>query len=545
MQDSLTLAQSLRATGRWRRALYLAGFAATLLAAYATRAPMLTDWDSWEYAAQAVHCRVSGLCLGRWWFALLMHLSCQVGLWVGLPLSHNFQALRVTVALCTAGAVVGAMHWTYLLSRRLLASVLAGVMLIVSGSLMAYASAVMNEGPTLLFLVLALLGWEAALRRSGARGCDPQSADARSPRAAAAMAILAGAAFGIAANMREPALMLCFWPVVSCFVDRPVHRWRLLALAAIATVLTFGFGAAMTWFQRGEPLLELLAGYSKYMAQERATYGWDKSGNVAFLAIHLHAAVPLATTMFVVFLVYLPMALARKCKHLRQVPGRRLAALFASTIPYLLMTWYNPDLHFNYRLMLPMGLIFAPIAAICVAAMLSDVVDGARRRAAGFVGAAAMTLATVGAIAVSLVTCNELLSRHLNYSRWQAVIFQGIEQLDDGTCVLGGPGAPMVEYLRELKFRPRMEKMIPGFEATPDLMTERFDQRLAKGKRVFVYCKPNNWASPGRSKEYDATQAAVKRFPRRSGPPVRWGGGTVRPFVELLPRTDSSKAANE
>ncbi len=520
---------------RWGAGLAMA--ALTLAGAFFTRAPNLTDWDSWEYAAQAINKSCSGLCLGRWWFDFLMHQAYVAGSFLGLDQPHGYQAMRATVALMTAAAMVGLMYWTFLLTRKMSVAVVAGVVALVSAQLMESASAVMTEGPTLLMLMLAYLWWEKSLGRPSGGG-----------PACSAWALAAGLAFGVAMDMREPALVLCAWPVVSCFVDRPQGRWRLLGLAAMGAVVTLGLGVWMAreiWVsQWHEDIGQRLREYGQYVDGERAHYGWPVGMNVLYLLLHILRAAPLMTLGAGAFAIWLIWG-GRRSSRPWAMPGRRMAALGFSTLPYCLASWYNPDLSFNGRLILPLGWTLIPIGAAMIHTVAADVFgnpkggglrDPRPGRKAFFAGASSLVILLIlGFLAVEMYF-------HQKFCRYQEELFRNVLALPQGTvdrpvAVVDGPNSPMVMYLQQTGRRPNLERVPTGFDATPDNMKRRMREQLDLGRRVFVNLSESfQKRLDGTCFEWTATYEAATAREFRQGP----GSGV---FVEILPPAAASMPA--
>ena len=612
--DSKTVLGEARGSRAPARAYAIAA-GATLVMAWLTCAPALTDWDSWNYTSEAIRARPSILCLGRWWFIVMMRWAYQAAAPFGIDPVHGFVPMRVAVAILTAGAVVAVMHWAYLLTGRRRAAVWAGGIAVASPSLAAYCSAVMTEGPTLLFLALALVGWEKAIRGDGWHGhasfarpcsdrCDEgghahanssvgMAPDSSVPRShgptvsrshgptvsrshgptvsrshgltvsrshgptvrrlftPAAWAMLAGMSFGVAVDMREPVALLCVWPVISCFTDRPVGRWRLLALAGVGAIATLALGVMMTWVWRPEqdPLAALLE-WVDYMGKERVLSRVNPLANAGFFLMHYATASPVAVLALLGLLVVRAGRGRRADGGKGVVLPRRVIWLGVSTIPFALSTWYNPDLSFNFRLLLPMAWMLAPLGGVAVEATLEGM-KTAKRRAAIGAGAtprigspsgegarrvrwrqAALLfpclLLVAGAFAARLIP-------HLGWAAYQDRLFRELQELPDNAVIIAGPGSPSAKYLRQLAVRPRWMviltdydfagKFDPGFWTGANLAAG-IERQIRRGKRAFVNAAPRGWTrAADYNPEWEAVQDLLRRFPTRPA-----AGG----FVELL-----------
>lgn len=490
-----------------------------------TRSDALTDWDSWEYAALAVVGEPSGLCLGRWWFIFFMRVAYLIGSAGGLDLMHSYVTMQVAVIIMSVAAIVAVMHWTYLFSGRLSTAVLAGCIGLVSPSLMAYCSAVMTETPTMLFLALSMIFWEMVLMRSSSR-----------PIVAGIWASAAGVAFGIAVSMREPALFLCAWPVVSCFIDRPRGRWRLLAITAVSSLATLGFAVCMAWVWSGVDPVTSIGNYSQYMRTERETFGFHGWANLGYLGTHFLIASPLAVLAFLVHALRWAFSGRDSKTHSdRKGVFRRAKWLGISLIPYVLMTWYNPDLSFNYRLLLPLAWMAVPIAAVCAEAALA--------RFGRWVLFPTRTTVITSGIAIVLISGtimgfahHHLLVPWFHYTEYQKQMFQQLQTLPDNTAVFPGPGSAIGIYLQRTGLRPDWIAVPTGFGWTGDNLTQRVEGFFKKGKRVFVNLDPYGWGRIGcEPTEWWAINDMVSRFETRPA-----AGG----FIEILPRADRNPDRN-
>jgi len=212
----------------------------------------LTDWDSWEYAYLAITAQPSGLCLRRWWFIFLMRMAYLFGGGNSLDANNAFVPMKIAVLLMSAGSVVVVMHWTWLITRRMGATGLAGLIAIMSPALLLYCGTVMTEGPTLLMLGITWIAWEKAIKWSK-----------KSVSRGVACALLSGWFFGIAISMREPAMFLCAWPIVSCFIDKPKKRWLLLGAAIFATAASLGLAIVMAWAWSGVDPITAMKSYTQ------------------------------------------------------------------------------------------------------------------------------------------------------------------------------------------------------------------------------------------------------------------------------------------
>ncbi len=481
-----------------------------------TRSEALTDWDSWEYAALAVVGKPSGLCLGRWWFIFFMRLAYFAGSACGLDMMHSYVAMQVAVVIMSAGAVVAVMHWTWLFTGRLSAAVLSGCIGLVSPSMLVYCSTVMTEIPTMLFLALTMIFWEMVLARSVSR-----------PVAAEIWSLAAGIAFGIAVSMREPALVFCAWPIISCFIDRPRGRWRLLATAGMASVVTLGFAVCMAWVWSGVDPITNFSNYSQYMRTERETFGFRGWTNLGYMGTHFLVAAPLAVLAFLAHMIRrTPTGKTSKTDCDRKALFRRAKWLGIALLPYVLATWYNASLSFNYRLMLPLAWMAAPIAAVCAEATFAWL--GQK-----YSLSSRTTVVTAGVIvlmisgAIMKVAHVYFLVPCFCYVDYQKQMFEQMQTLPDNSAVFPGPGSAIGIYLQRTGLRPDWIAVPTGFGWTGDNLAQRVEGFFKQGKRVFVNLEPYGWGRIDcEPMEWMALNDMVSRFETRHA---------VGGFQEILP----------
>jgi dolichyl-phosphate-mannose-protein mannosyltransferase len=338
----------------WLRA---AAFAAVLTAVLALRADLPTEWDSWEYAARAINGETAAMGLGRWWFVVVMHGAFRTGrAFFGLTPINGHVAMQVTAALMMAGAVVALMAWTRRLTQSRAAELIAAALVLPGPVLGLYGAAIMTEGMALLFLTSAFLAWDTALARA-------QGASAKD---AWPWALVAGLAFGIAVNVREPVLLFAAWPVLSGFAVGREVRGRLLAIAAGAAAAAFAIGiiGAWLWSPRADGYLAGIAQWAGYMASARQRYPVDLAGNLLFFATACLAALPVATAL-------IPSTVGWAV--VRRSP---LVWLIVATLPYLVANVLNHDLAITGRYAIPFVWLLVPV----IAAATVDILGRSRLR---------------------------------------------------------------------------------------------------------------------------------------------------------------------
>ena len=492
----------LPADGRRRRLARRAlAFGAVLGFSLLYRSDHLTHWDSWDYAAQAICGHSSDLFLGRWWFVALMRSAYLVGRTLfGLTPLNGYLAMQAACAVCMGGAVVALMVWTYRVTRSARAELLLGLMLVLGPIVGISTWAVMTEGPALLALSMALLAWERAVH---------------APRRAWVSALVAGLWFGAMVNMREPALLLCAWPIVSCFVDRPQRRGALLVAAGAGALVTFGVGVlgAMAWYPGGpSAFYRNISRWMLWMNVERGLYGYSLLWNAAYVALFVLGASPAGALLLAPALVW------------RRSHRRRLFWLAVSATAYLVSLLMNHDLAINKRFILPAAWMLMPISA----AALSDWTRKLRTPVLRWSGGFGFVLAlSLGVLLVAWSPLRNYYRMYHDHNHRMQVFFQAMLKLPPEAVVVSGRGTPIAYHLNRVG-RTRFQVIASGWSWPGESLPNVFDEALAKGKPVFVSLDPQDWASGPRKgiewEDVSATSAQYEQIP------------PVGPFVQLVAR---------
>jgi hypothetical protein len=487
-----------------------------------TRTEMLTDWDSWEYAALAAQGQPSTLCLGRWWFIFFMRLAYLAGRALGVEPTYCFIPMQAAVSIMSAAALAAIMHWVYLITGRLRPAMIAAAVALISPAMAVYCSAVMTEGPALLFIALALIGWDSAVSRS-----------ARQPAGAVLRAVLAGMALGIAANMREPALLLCAWPIASCFIDRPRQRWLLLSVAAAGAAATLAVGVGMAWLWSGTDPVTVLRSYIDYMRKERETFGGNLLAHVGFLFTHFSLATPLAVFAFIACAVRYFRGRRLSGPKVARPRGRRLKWLAISCLPYAAANWYNPNLSFNFRLILPPAWMLLPISALAAETAAGWIYE--RLKAAASMRPLVVAAAAgCGALLGLGLTYVLLLTWHFRRARYQAEVCHAMLALPKGAAVIPGTGSPVGTYLNRTGLRRDLKVLVTDFGWTADYLADRVKVYWRDSRRVYINLDARAWVrKTGENLGWKAVRRTVRRFELR---PAK------EPFKEIT-RKAASRAA--
>lgn len=438
---------AIQPMGLSRQTVYrrLAGFCAMLAIAMVFRADSLTEWDSWDYAAQAIQGHSSDLLLGRWWFIAVMRCAYLLGkvAW-GLDLSNAYLAMQVASACMMAGAMVALMAWTYRLTGSVAAEIFAAALALTGPMIGIYASSVMTESLTVLMLGLAFWAWEVAR----ARPAQPIEGSPRALLSRDMVTFLAGCAFGVAIDVREPAALFCAWPVLSCLVDRPEQRWRLLTIAILGTFVTLGLGVlgGWAWYPWYTGYFNNMRRWTHSMAQERLLFEVTPWQNAKWLCQFAMFAAPAA------FMLLLPAIAANLVRAVRTPGGVgwRLTWLTLAGLPHLLSLLANHDTPVNPRFVLPMLWFLIPVAAGGVAAMVAFAGKWERLR----VGAAVTALMIWGLWMLE-ARWPSIVQYHFGNANSMAAAYRGLtdDDVPDHALVICGPATPVALHLNRLRVR--------------------------------------------------------------------------------------------
>ncbi len=454
-----------------------------LVVALVLRTEQLTHWDSWDYTAQAIGGHSSDLLLGRWWFIGFMRAAYIVGRELfALTRLEGYLAMQLTCALFMAGAVAAGMAWTYKLTRSVTAEVCFAALILLGPMFAIGASSVMTESATLCMLTLSFLAWEKAI-----------AARANAMR----WALASGLAFGVMVSMREQAVVLLFWPVVSCLTDKPHRRWSLLAAGAVGTFVTLGFGVFMAarWYPWPDvSYWQNIGRWVDSMQTERGQFAVRPWAQADILATYLFSASPLVALLIVPSLIF---------SSLRR---QRVFWLFVATIPYLITLLINHDLPVNPRFIMPAAWMLAPVAAGGLAALLAVGRKADRRRA---VIVAAMSILVVATL--SFFIWQGVVVYHFRASRRKAAAFAVMMQMPSNAFVIPGPSTPVAYYLGRMGVKD-FDIIASGWGwPGQSQLQEGVVEALSEGREVYANLDPEDWRGSRDNPEWDQLQALAAR----------------------------------
>jgi hypothetical protein len=452
------------------------GFLAALSMASVFYVDHLTEWDSWDYTAMAINGQSSDLFLGRWWFIAVMRVAYRVGqLLFNLSPLEGYRAMQLTSALMMGGAVVALMTWTFQLTKSRSAEVLVSTLVVPSPLIIAYTSAVLTEGMTLLFLTLACISWENVLSRANENHKLPIRPLTIIDRPEN-WAFLAGLAFGVTIDIREPTIVLAAWPLISCLSNNSKTRWKFLAIGGIGACITLAIGifGAWAWCPRPDGYINGIAEWLHDVTHEREQFSIHFVGRAGFLVLWALVCAPVAAVLLIPSIIW---AINWK---------RRLSWLSVSLVPYTTVTLFSASLDSNPRYILPAVWLACPIVA---AALASIFVQQSLRKLA-------TTTFIVFALGCSIIAAcwGKIESYYLDYVKGQGRAYQSLLMLQkQGTSslvVVPLLATPVANYLSAIGVKDF--DVIPGGWHSPgDALEKTIADRLRSGADVYVNFERN------------------------------------------------------
>ncbi|MFW5841294.1 MAG: phospholipid carrier-dependent glycosyltransferase, partial [Planctomycetota bacterium] len=491
----------------WRR---LGAFVAMFPVCWGYQSPIPTDWDAWDYSAQAIQGHSSDLLLGRWYHIAVMRGAYLVGSIQGqISLLDAYTVMQSVNMALMAGAVAVGMAWTRRLTGSAAAEVVFALLFLTGPMFGIYGSSIMTEPLALLTIALGFWAWQ--------RGIQAE-------RRNALWALLAGALLGVAINIREPALLLAAWPVVSVFAQKPRNRWAMLAAAAGGALATLGFGVLMAWAwypvgYTGRTYWQNIAGWTASMSEERQQFAIQPPRQLLLVAQFALAAAPVAAVLA------LPAGIwaARK-----RTPTAWLAV---GSLPYLLIVLVNHDLAVNPRFIMPWLWVLGPVVAHAVAAVC---VERGRNVARNLLITMAVILGLgLGTLAVGW---SQLQRYHFGYVRQMARAYEALWNIRSDAVIIAGPATPIAYHFNRLEIKdfrvigstwdwPRAAE-----DQTPaEALAERIEEARNQRRPLWVNMDAKMWALVNReSGEFETVQQVAEQFlqVQRKGywPMVLWIG---------------------
>ena len=213
--------------------------------------PFISDWDGFDYTAQAVEGVPTALGLGRALFLGYNHwLWRAASQWWQWPPAEAYLVLRYAVTAQTGFAVVGFYALFKELTARRLAAWIGTLLMVASPYFISYSGRAMSEIPGFLWLAWSLW-WMARSARLGRVN----------------QYLFAAVLLGLSANLREFAVF--YFPAL-VFIGRAyrVAWWRCLAACALAVLAAFS-GMIFWALYDGTNYLNAVAQWYGLSAKER------------------------------------------------------------------------------------------------------------------------------------------------------------------------------------------------------------------------------------------------------------------------------------
>ena len=472
-------------------------FVAMFLVGMALQAPVPTDWDAWDYSAQAIRGHSSDLLLGRWWFIATMRAAFLIASGItDISIPDAYGVMQAVNGVFMAAAVAVGMAWTGRLTRSVTAEVVFAALAITGPTFGVYTMSIMTEPMTLLLLATAFWAWQ--------RGVE-------SDRHGLRWALLAGAALGIVADIREPAALLCAWPIVSCLVQKPRRRWPMLGVAVAAGAVTLGVGIAMAWqwypvAYTGRTYWQNMQSWTADMARERSQFAVRPLHQLWVVLQYSVAASPVTTVLAVPAIVW---GFARR---------RTAAWLAAGAGPYFVTLLLNHDMSVNPRFMLPLLWTLLPLVSLAVAEVAAAGASLWSRRSVAAV--AGVVLLGGGAFAAGWPA---LARFHFGYVDSMTKMYVAMSRIRPDALIVAGPGTPIVYHFKRLGLK-QFEVVGSGW-GWPD-SAEALRARIAQAKSreggfrpVWINDDRATWDLVNRdSGEFDMLQEAVAPWEKVSPP---------------------------
>ncbi len=499
----------------WRR---LGAFVAMFIVGMGFQSQVPTDWDAWDYAAQAIQGHSSDLLLGRWFHVATMRAAYLIASIPGqLSLPDAWAVMQATNLAIMSAAVAVGMAWTGRLTGSSAAEVVFALLFITGPMFGIYAGSIMTEPLTLLALSTGFWAWQRGIQADSRR---------------VLWALAAGACLGVAVNVREPALLLCAWPVVSALAGKVRRRWAMLSATAGGAILVLGIGVLMAWSwypveYTGRTYWQNLAHWTADMAVEREQFAIQPLRQVWLQVQYSLAASPVATVLILPAVVW---AVRRR---------QPIGWLALAATAYLLIVLVNHDLAVNPRFVMPWLWVMGPVVGLAVARACTKRGSEAGRRLL-----VAMALILAGGLVALTVGFSHLQRYYFGYNDKMARVYEALYNIRGDALIIAGPGTPVAYHLNRLELKD-FQVIGSGWGWPKDdvsdgraartgqqVLADRLRAAAVAGRPIWVNMDRDMWDLVNRdSGEFEMLEAAGDQYQQIHGPARR----AYLPMVQWRP----------
>jgi hypothetical protein len=423
--------------------------------------PFLSDWDGFDYTAQAVEGLPTALGLGRALFLAYNHWLWRLAQrWWAWPAAEAYLVLRYGVIAQTGFAVVGLYALFQEVTAQRLAAFLGALLIVLSPYFILYSGRGMSEIPGLLWLSWSLW-WMARSLRLG-----------RFNQYLGAALLL-----GLSANFREFAIF--YFPAV-LLIGRVYGAawWRCATACALAII--GAFAGMIFWSLYDNPnYLNAVVSWYKLSAKERELNPITSQNLIFLLRYAFHNSA-------IVTLTGLP-ALAWLAARRERYALLWLGVCGLASDAALVM---NHDLAVNARYLM-IGL--PGLAAVCGWA-LAEWVRWLRWRSLPLIcGLLVLTQGTYH------LTAHELFNQ--SWAAWAARDYYTlVKDLPWHAAFIVGARTPLIHFYQGVGAHPYWAVIAPGSGWPDEKLDEAIADLMMAGRNVYVDFNPELWQTGAREK---------------------------------------------
>ena len=423
--------------------------------------PFISDWDGFDYTAQAVEGVPTALGLGRALFLGYNHwLWRGAQRWLQWPAAEAYLVLRYAVIAQTGFAVIGFYALFKELAAQRLAAFLSTLLIVASPYFIIYSGRAMSEIPGLLWMSWALW-W---LTRSARRGRVNQF-------------VCAAVLLGLSANLREFAVF--YFPAI-LLIGRVARVSWLRCITASALAMLAACGGMIFWAWRdGVNYINAVAQWYGLSGKERQLNPVTRQ-NVYWLFRYAFDNSAVVTLVSVPALAWL----AAQRKHYALL-WLGICGLLADAA--LVM---NHDLAVNPRYLLT-GLL--GLAAVVGWALAEWMRQFKWRAAPLLCGLLILTQGSYHHVA------RELYQQ--NWAAWAARdYYDGIRDLPWHAAFIVGSRTPLIHFYAGVGAHRYWAVIAPGSGWPDEKLDDRIADLMMAGRAVYVDFNPELWQTGAREK---------------------------------------------